>query len=60
MDLFTPIFATSRIAGWTARMIEQYENNQLLRPLSNYVGEREKEYVPIEKRSGSPNSYFGE
>ena len=60
MDLFTPIFATSRIAGWTAHMIEQYENNQLLRPLSNYVGEREKEYVPIEKRSGSPNSYFGE
>ncbi len=60
MDLFVPIFATSRIAGWTAHMIEQYENNQLLRPLSNYVGEREKEYVPIEERSGSPNSYFGE
>jgi citrate synthase len=60
MDLFTPIFATSRIAGWTAHMIEQYENNQLLRPLSNYVGEREKEYVPIEKRGGSSNSYFGE
>ena len=60
MDLFTPIFAISRIAGWTAHMIEQYENNQLLRPLSNYTGERVKEYVPIESRSGVPNSFFGE
>lgn len=60
MDLFTPIFAISRIAGWTAHMIEQYENNQLLRPLSNYTGERDKEYVPIESRSGAPNKFFGE
>jgi citrate synthase len=60
MDLFTPIFAISRIAGWTAHMIEQYENNQLLRPLSNYTGERVKEYVPIELRGGAPNSFFGE
>jgi citrate synthase len=60
MDLFTPIFAISRVAGWTAHMIEQYENNELLRPLSNYTGERVKEYVPIESRSGSPNTFFGE
>ncbi len=60
MDLFTPIFAISRIAGWTAHMIEQYENNQLLRPLSNYTGERVKAYVPIEARTGSPNPFFGE
>jgi citrate synthase len=60
MDLFTPIFAVSRIAGWTAHMIEQYENNQLLRPLSNYTGEPAKEYEPIESRKGSPNSLFGE
>jgi citrate synthase len=60
MDLFTPIFAISRIAGWTAHMIEQYENNQLLRPLSNYTGERVKEYVPIESRTGVPNRFFGE
>jgi citrate synthase len=60
MDLFTPVFAISRIAGWAAHMIEQYENNQLLRPLSNYTGERVKEYVPIESRSGVPNRFFGE
>jgi citrate synthase len=60
MNLFTPIFAISRIAGWTAHLIEQYENNQLLRPLSNYTGERIKEYVPIESRSGVPNPFLGE
>ena len=60
MNLFTPIFGISRIAGWTAHMIEQYENNQLLRPLSNYTGERVKEYVSIESRSGVPNDFFGE
>ncbi|MFN2272042.1 MAG: citrate/2-methylcitrate synthase [Anaerolineae bacterium] len=60
MDLFTPIFAISRIAGWAAHMIEQYENNQLLRPLSHYTGERVKEYVPIESRRGTPNVFFGE
>jgi citrate synthase len=60
MDLFTPIFALSRIAGWTAHLIEQYENNQLLRPLSNYTGEPVKEYEPMEARRGSPNSFFGE
>ena len=60
MGLFTPIFAVSRIAGWTAHMIEQYENNQLLRPLSNYTGESVREYEPIETRKGSPNRYFGE
>lgn len=60
MNMFVPIFAISRIAGWTTHMIEQYENNQLLRPLSNYTGERVKEYVPIEARSGVPNKFFGE
>jgi citrate synthase len=52
LDLFTPVFAISRIAGWTAHLIEQYENNRLLRPLSNYVGDSEKAYVPIELRDG--------
>jgi citrate synthase len=60
MNLFTPIFAISRIAGWAAHMIEQYEDNQLLRPLSNYAGVRVKEYVPIESRSSVPNKFFGE
>jgi citrate synthase len=60
MELFTPIFALSRIAGWTAHLIEQYENNQLLRPLSNYTGEPVKEFEPMEARQGCPNSFLGE
>jgi citrate synthase len=52
LDLFTPVFAASRIAGWTAHTMEQCENNRLLRPLSRYVGEVGKPYVPIWKRNG--------
>ena len=50
LDLFTPIFAISRIAGWTAHVMEQYEHNRLLRPLSSYVGPVDREYVPIGNR----------
>ena len=49
-DLFTPIFACSRIAGWTAHVLEQYANNRLIRPRAEYVGPRDLEYVPIEER----------
>jgi citrate synthase len=49
-DLFTPIFAVSRIAGWTAHILEQYANNKLIRPESEYVGPRETPYVPLENR----------
>jgi citrate synthase len=52
VDLFTPVFATSRIAGWTAHVMEQYENNRLLRPLSHYAGSANTPYVPIEQRNG--------
>jgi len=52
VDLFTPLFATSRIAGWTAHVMEQYDNNRLLRPISHYVGALEKPYVPIGRRDG--------
>jgi citrate synthase len=52
VNLFTPVFAASRVAGWTAHVIEQYENNRLLRPLSNYVGPVDRSYVPIEQRDG--------
>jgi citrate synthase len=52
VDLFTPMFAASRIAGWTAHVMEQYENNRLLRPLSQYVGALGTPYVPIERRNG--------
>jgi citrate synthase len=50
IDLFTPVFAVSRIAGWTAHVLEQYANNRLIRPRAEYVGERDLKYVPIEQR----------
>lgn len=50
-DLFTPIFACSRISGWTAHVLEQYANNRLIRPRAEYVGPRGLKYVPIEERS---------
>ena len=49
-DLFVPIFAVGRIPGWTIQVLEQYENNILLRPLLSYTGEHEQEYIPIENR----------
>lgn len=50
VDLYTPIFAVSRVAGWTAHVMEQYADNRLIRPLSEYVGVREAHFVPIESR----------
>jgi citrate synthase len=49
-DLFVPIFALGRVPGWTAQVIEQLENNILIRPLTLYVGELDLPYVPIEER----------
>ena len=49
-DLFTPIFAVSRIAGWTAHVLEQLQNNRLFRPRAIYPGEKNVPYVPIEQR----------
>jgi citrate synthase len=49
-EYYTPFFASSRIVGWVAHIIEQYEDAVLLRPLSNYVGEFGRPFVPIEKR----------
>jgi citrate synthase len=49
-DLFTPIFALSRTAGWTAHLIEQWADNRLIRPRAQYVGERDRTFVPIEER----------
>lgn len=50
LDLYTPIFALSRITGWTAHILEQYADNKLIRPRAEYVGPRGVTYVPIEKR----------
>ena len=49
-DLFISIFALGRIPGWTLQCVEQYEDNMLIRPLLEYSGEMDLEYVPIEQR----------
>ena len=52
VDLFTPIFAVSRISGWTAHILEQYRNNRLIRPRADYTGSPDgQEWVPLEARS---------
>jgi citrate synthase len=50
-DLFTPIFAMSRIAGWSAHSIEYLESNRLIRPKAYYAGQIGLQYIPIEERS---------
>jgi citrate synthase len=50
LDLYTPIFAVSRISGWTAHILEQYAENKLIRPRAEYVGQRDLKYVPIDQR----------
>ncbi|MGH9145809.1 MAG: citrate synthase [Vicinamibacterales bacterium] len=51
IDLFTPIFAVSRISGWTAHFLEQYANNRLIRPRAEYTGpEYPQRFVPLEER----------
>ena len=50
-DLFTPIFAVSRVSGWTAHVLEQYANNRLIRPRADYIGpEYPQRYLPLEQR----------
>ena len=52
VDLFTPIFAVSRVAGWTAHVMEQLADNRLIRPRAEYIGPAyPNKYVPIEQRS---------
>lgn len=50
VDLFTPIFACSRISGWMAHTVEQLRDNRLIRPLAFYTGEEKMEYTPIADR----------
>jgi citrate synthase len=51
VELFTPIFAVSRVSGWTAHALEQYANNRLIRPRAEYTGpEYPQHYVPLEAR----------
>ena len=50
LDIYTPIFAVSRISGWTGHVLEQYADNKLIRPRAEYVGARGARYVPIAER----------
>jgi citrate synthase len=50
-DLFTTMFAMSRVVGWTGHLLEQYADNRLIRPRSEYVGPMDLEWVPIDERT---------
>jgi citrate synthase len=50
LDLYTPIFAVSRVSGWTGHILEQYANNKLIRPRAEYIGKRDLKYTPIGER----------
>jgi citrate synthase len=50
-DLFTPLFAISRVAGWTAHMLEQQKNNRLIRPRANYAGPADQVWTPKDART---------
>jgi citrate synthase len=50
IDMFTPIFAVSRVAGWTAHVYEQYSDNRLIRPESEYIGPMNVAYTPLDQR----------
>jgi citrate synthase len=49
-DLFTPVFSASRMAGWTAHIIEQHADNRLIRPDSEYIGDSGLSWVPLDAR----------
>ena len=51
--LFTPVFAVGRSPGWLSHVLEQYSDNRIIRPVSDYVGPQLTSYVPIERRSAA-------
>ena len=50
-DLFTPVFAASRVVGWTAHVLEEYQDLRLIRPMARYIGPVDLGYVPIDQRT---------
>ena len=50
VDLFTPVIAAGRIAGWAANIVEQHDDNRLIRPRADYVGPKRRAYVDLAKR----------
>ena len=55
-DIFISVFAMGRIPGWTVQVMEQFENNILLRPRLLYVGSMDLEYIPIDRRDEDGNN----
>ncbi len=53
IPLFTPLFVASRITGWTAHLMEQWQDNKLIRPLSEYNGPEQREVVPLDQRQAA-------
>jgi citrate synthase len=50
VDLYTPLFVVARVVGWSAHIIEQLDNNRLIRPRGLYVGPAPRKWRPIDKR----------
>jgi citrate synthase len=51
IELFTPIFAISRVVGWTSHILEQWSNNRLIRPRAEYVGLHDLQFKLMEERT---------
>jgi citrate synthase len=50
VELYTPLFVASRVAGWSAHVIEQHDDNRLIRPRARYTGEKGRKFVPLTER----------
>ena len=50
VELYTPLFVVSRVAGWSAHVIEQLDNNRLIRPRANYTGPALRKWVGVDRR----------